>query len=56
MPYNSRADVFRLMAERYETKSNAKLVGFRSKLEASYVSNHTEDLWYNEAVSLWMSI
>ena len=31
MPYNSRADEVRLLAERYETKSNVKLGGFRSK-------------------------
>ena len=48
MPYNSRADVCRLLAEWYETKSIVKLGGFRSQLEASNVSNHTEELWYNE--------
>ena len=31
MPYNSRADVVRLLAERYDTKSNIKLDGFRFK-------------------------
>ena len=25
MPYNSRADVIRLLAERYDTKSNVKV-------------------------------
>ena len=28
--YNSRADVVRLLAERYDTKSNVKLGGFWS--------------------------
>ena len=32
MPYNSRADVVCLLAERYDTKSNVKLGGFRSRL------------------------
>ena len=27
MPYNSQADVVRLLAERYDTKSNVKLGG-----------------------------
>ena len=45
-----------LMAERYDTKSNVKLGGYESKLEAPYVSSHTEDLWYNEIVCLWMNI
>ena len=34
----------------YDTKSNVKLGRFRSQLQASYVSNHTEELWYNETV------
>ena len=29
-PYNSRADVVRLLAERYDTKSNVKVGGFPS--------------------------
>ena len=45
MPYYSRADVVRLMAERYDTKSNVKLVGLRSHIQASYGSIHTEELW-----------
>ena len=36
-----------LLAERSDTKSNVKLGGFRSQLQASYVSGHTEELWYN---------
>ena len=34
----------RLMAERYDIKSNVKLGGFRSLLQASYVSSHTDEL------------
>ena len=30
LPYNSRADVVRLIAESYDTKSNVKLCGFPS--------------------------
>ena len=52
MPYNSRADVVRLLAERYDAKFNVKLGGFRSQLQASYVSSHTEKLGYKETVSL----
>ena len=29
---------------------------FRSRLGASHVSTHTEELWYKETVSLWMTI
>ena len=56
MPYNSRADVFRLLAERYDTKSKVKLGGFQSQLQASYVPSHTEELWYNETVSVYDNI
>ena len=56
MPYNSRADVVRLLAERYDTESNIKLGGFQSQLQASYVSSRTEVLWYNEKVCLLMTI
>ena len=52
MPYSSRADV----AEWYDTKSNVKLGWFRSQLQASYMSSHTEELWYDETVCLWMTI
>ena len=45
MPYNSRADVVSLQAEQYDTTSNVKLGGFRSQLQASYVSSHIEELW-----------
>ena len=50
--YNSLADVVRLLVERFDTKSNVKLGGFRSQLQASYVSSHTEELWYNESLSV----
>ena len=56
MPYNSRPDVVRLQAEWYDTKSNVKLGGFRSQLQTSNVSSHTEDLWYNENACLLMTI
>ena len=56
VPYNSLADVVRLLAERSDTKSNVKLGGFRLQLQASNVSNHAEELWYNETVCLWMTI
>ena len=46
----------RLLAGRSDTKSNVKLGGFQSQLQASYVSSHTEELWYNETVCLWMTI
>ena len=42
--YNSLANVVRLLAEQSGTKSNVKLDGFRFQLQASYVSNHAEDL------------
>ena len=45
-----------LLAEWYDTKSNVKLWGFRFQLQASYVSSHTKELWYNETVCLWMTI
>ena len=46
----------RLLAERSDTKSNVKLGGFRPQLQAFYVCGHTEELWYNETVNLWMTI
>ena len=46
----------RLLAERYDTKSNVMLGGFRAQLQASYMSNHTQELGYNETVYLWMTI
>ena len=48
--------VVRLLAERYDTKSNVKLGVFRSQLQTSYMSSNTEELWYNETVCLWMTI
>ena len=43
----------RLLAD---IKSNIKLGGFRSQLQTSYMSSHTEMLWYNDTVFLWMTI
>ena len=45
-----------LLSEWYDTKSSVKLEGFRSQIQASYMSSHTEELWYNETVCLWMTI
>ena len=56
MLYNSRADVVRLLGEQYDTKANVKLGGFWSQLQVSYMSSHTEELWYNETVFPWMTI
>ena len=44
IPYNSVGYMVRL------------LVGFQSQLQVSYMSSHTEELWYNETVCLWMKI
>ena len=41
IPYNSLADVVRLLGEQSYTKSNVKLGGFRSQLQASYVFSQT---------------
>ena len=35
---------------------HVKLSGFHSRLRASRVSSHTEELWYIETVCLWMTI
>ena len=35
--------------------ANVKLGGFRSQLQASYMSSHTEELWYNETVCGWQN-
>ena len=40
------------VAEWLNIKSSAKLGGFWSMFEASCVSSHTEELWYNETVCL----
>ena len=45
----------RLLAERYDTKSNIKFL-ILSQHQASYMSNHTEELWNNETTCLWMTI
>ena len=39
-----------------DTKSNVKLGGFQSQLQVSWVSSHTEELWYNETVCLGVTI
>ena len=46
----------RLLAKRYDIKSNVNLGGFRSQLQASYVSSHTEESWYNDSYCLWMTV
>ena len=43
------------MAERLNTMFSLEFGGFRSQLEASCVSSHPEELWYNETVSLWIT-
>ena len=53
---NSQADAVRLLAVRYDIKSNVKLGGFRSQLQASYVSSLNEELGYNETVCRLMTI
>ena len=44
----------RLLAKRSDNKFNVKLAGFGTQLQATDVSSHTEELWYNE--TLWMTI
>ena len=44
-----------LMAVALCYQADIKLAKFRSQLEASSVSSHTEELWYNERVYLWMT-
>ena len=44
------------MAVQFDTMSNGKLGGFRSQLEVSYESSHTEELWYKVTVCLWMTL
>ena len=48
--------IYIYIAERYDIKSNVKLAGFQSQLEASCVSSHTDELRYNETVCLSMTI
>ena len=43
MPYISLTNVVRLLAERYDNKSNVKSGGFWSQLLASYVSSNAVD-------------
>ena len=44
------------MAEQWDKMSSVKLGRFQSQLEVSCMSSHTEKLWYNETVCLWMTI
>ena len=46
----------RQLAERSDTKSNQKLGEFQSRLQAFYVYSHTEELWHNESVCVWIAI
>ena len=63
-PVNKRKLIYMLdkwkyvaeMAERLNTMSSVKLARFRSQFEVSYMFNNTEELWYNETFSLWMTI
>ena len=50
MPYNSLAQVCQLKAERNNSKFKVKSGGFESQIEVSYMSSHTDDLWYNKTV------
>ena len=54
MSYNSQVDVVCMLTEWYDTKSNVKLGGFRSQLQASYVSSHPGEFWYKETVGLYV--
>ena len=45
-----------LLVKRSDTKFNVQLGGFRSQFQASDVSSHTEEFWYNETVCLCMII
>ena len=56
MRYYSWVDVCRLLAKRYDTKFDINMGGFQSQLKAFCVSSHTDELWYNETVHLWMII
>ena len=46
----------RLLAKQCDIKSNVELGRFWSQLQVSYMSSHTEELWYNETVCVWMTI
>ena len=37
-------------------QADVKLAGFQFQFEASRVSGHTDELWYEETVCLWMTI
>ena len=40
----------------YIYPTDVKSVRFQCQLEAFRVSNHTEELWYNKTVNLWMNV
>ena len=44
------------MAEQLDTVSTVILGGFRSQIDEFSVSSHTEELWFNERVCLWMTM
>ena len=44
------------MTKRIDIKSSVKFGWFWSQLDASCVSVHTEVLWYNETLGLWMTL
>ena len=46
----------RLLAERYDTKSNEKLGGFRSSFKAFYVSSQLKSCDTTKTVYLWMTL
>ena len=53
---NSLLYVGLLVAVRLWYQADIKLAVFWSQLEASRMSSHNDELWYNETVFLWMTI
>ena len=45
-----------LMAVRFYYQADVKFAGFQTQLKASRVSSHTDELWYNDVVYLWITI
>ena len=56
MCYNSWANVCHRNGWVEDTKSIVNIDKFRSQLEASYVSNQTKEILYNERVCPWKTI
>ena len=54
--YHSNIYVYFTSFSGVRCPTDVKSNGFRSQLEASRWSSHTEELWYNETVCLWMKI